>query len=97
MTPDNIWILGITQEPSTKGYYLVFYHDTYGSFIQINKNVECMEYGDFYEIKEIGCGGYGTIYTAKYELVDEPETVVLKRFKHFDQMPELFINEVSYY
>ena len=66
-----------------------------------------MQYSDFYELKEIGSGGYGTVYTAKYkgtakyrryleeEEEDMPETVVLKRFKSFDEMPELFISEVS--
>ena len=58
-----------------------------------------MEYNDFYELKEIGSGGYGTVYTAKYrnysEVRDMPETVVLKRFKNFDETPELFISEVS--
>ena len=58
-----------------------------------------MEYNDFYELKEIGAGGYGTVYTAKYKKYSEiksmKETVVLKRFKSFDEMPELFISEVS--
>ena len=58
-----------------------------------------MQYGDFYELEEIGFGGYGTVYTAKYrnysEEEDIPETVVLKRFKSFDETPELFISEVS--
>ena len=59
-----------------------------------------MEYNDFYELKEIGAGGYGTVYTAKYKKYSEvrrmeEETVVLKRFKSFDEMPELFINEVN--
>ena len=57
-----------------------------------------MQYSDFYELKEIGAGGYGTVYTAKYKLYSEvrnmEETVVLKRFKSFDGMPELFISEV---
>ena len=55
-----------------------------------------MQYSDFYELKEIGSGGYGTIYTTKYRNYSEeeyiPETVVLKRFKSFD---ETFISEVS--
>ena len=57
-----------------------------------------MQYSDFDEIKEIGSGGYGTVYTAKYkgEVKDMEETVVLKRFKSFDETPELFISEVSY-
>ena len=58
-----------------------------------------MQYSDFYELNEIGSGGYGKVYTAKYkkysELRYKPRTVVLKRFKSFDQMPELFISEVS--
>ena len=58
-----------------------------------------MQYSDFYELKEIGAGGYGTVYTVKYkkysEIKDMRETVVLKRFNDFDGMPELFISEVS--
>ena len=58
-----------------------------------------MQYDDFYEIKEIGAGGYGTVYTAKYNNSKYSKylnkTVVLKRFKSFDETPELFINEVS--
>ena len=65
-----------------------------------------MQYSDFCELKEIGFGGYGTIYTAKYKGTakyrkypgveeDMPQTVVLKRFKSFDETPELFISEVS--
>jgi len=58
-----------------------------------------MEYSDFDEIKQIGSCGYGTVYTAKYKKYSEvrnmKETVVLKRFKGFDETPELFINEVS--
>ena len=53
-----------------------------------------IQYSDFYELKEIGSGGYGTVYTAKYRKYSEL-TVVLKRFKSFDEMPELFISEVS--
>ena len=53
-----------------------------------------MQYNDFYELKEIGTGGYGTVYTAKYkgtakyrrysfaeEEEDMPETVVLKQLR----------------
>ena len=58
-----------------------------------------MQYGDFYELKEIGSGGYGIVYTAKYkkysEVEDMKQTVVLKRFKSFDETLELFISEVS--
>ena len=64
-----------------------------------------MQYSDFYKLKEIGAGGYGTVYTAKYKgtakyrrylLAEEGEDiVVLKRFKNFDETPELFISEVN--
>ena len=60
-----------------------------------------MQYSDFDQIKEIGSGGYGTVYTAKYKKYSAeeriPETVVLKRFniKSFHEAPELFISEVS--
>ena len=71
----------------------------YDRFIQNNERVKYMQYGDFYELKEIGSGGYGTVYTARYkrysELKNVKETVVLKRFKSFDETPELFISEVS--
>ena len=60
--------------------------------------IQCSKFG---ELKEIGSGGYGTVYTAKYRGYpvneDIPETVVLKQLKSFDEMPELFISEVSSY
>ena len=64
--------------------------------IQINEDVEYMPYYDFSEIKQIGVGGYGTVYTAKYngkseKHINMPNTVVLKHFKSFDK---LFVNEV---
>ena len=67
-------------------------------FIQHNENVKHMRYSDFSELKEIGSGGYGSVYTAKYRNYSEEkmdETVVLKRIKSFDEMPELFISEVG--
>ena len=57
-----------------------------------------MQYDDFYEIEEIGSGGYGTVYTAKYKKPSNhgvPEKVVLKKFKNIDRKTELFISEVS--
>src|SRR6185312_5061100 len=94
LTPDNIWIIGITQEPSTREYYLIFYYDVHAlldRFIRNYKRVKYMQYNDFYEFEVIGSGGYGTVYTANYKNY----RVALKRFKDFDQMPELFINEVG--
>ena len=80
----------------------MLYHDVHAildRFIRNYELVKHMQYSDFYELKEIGAGGYGSVYTAKYkkylEEEDMPETVVLKRFKHFDETPELFISEVS--
>ena len=67
--------------------------------MRININVMYVRYNDFYEFKEIGSGGYGSVYTAKYrnysEVRNMQQTVVLKRFKSFYEMPELFISEVS--
>ena len=80
----------------------MFYHDVHSlldSFVRNDDLVKYMQYSDFYELKEIGSGGYGTVYTAKYRKYSEvrhmKETVVLKRFKSFDETPELFISEVS--
>ena len=100
LTPDNIWIIGITYQPTTREYYLVFYYDIHGildQFIQLNEDVQYIQYSDFGEIKQIGVGGYGTVYTAEYKREEKniPQTVVLKRFKSFDETPELFISEVS--
>ena len=82
---------------------MVFYHEIRAildKFIQINKGLEYMQYSDFYELKEIGSGGYGTVYIAKYKgklerHISMAETIALKRFNNFDQTAELFINEVS--
>ena len=77
----------------------MFYHDIHSlldRFIQNNEDVTYMQYSDFDKIKEIGSGGYGTVYTAKYKGEENMQyTVVLKRFKSFDETPELFISEVS--
>ena len=100
MTPDNVWIIGITQQPTTREYYLVFYHEIRSildKFIQLKGNIQYIQYSDFGEIKQIGVGGYGTVYTAEYKKhreEDMPQTVVLKQFKSFDKTPELFISEV---
>ena len=101
LTGDNIWIIGIAQEPSTRDYYLVFYYDLnaiLSRYIRIT-STRIMQYNDFYEIEEIGSGGYGTVYTAKHKIDEYPikyeERVVLKRFKNIDKNAELFINEVS--
>ena len=61
-----------------------------------------MQYSDFYELNEIGSGGYGKVYTARYKgelkvgyIIMQQTVVVLKRLKSFDETPELFISEVS--
>jgi hypothetical protein len=97
LTPDNIWIVGIAQEPSTCDYYLVFYHDmreVLNRVMQTNTEMRVFQYSDFEAIEEIGAGGYGTVYKAKCKSLDE-RIVVLKCFKNFDWMPELFVAEVS--
>ena len=69
----------------------MFYHEIrpiLDKIIQYYGNIKYMQYSDFYELKEIGFGGYGTVYTAKYKRYSE------LRFKSFDA-PELFISEVS--
>ena len=77
----------------------MFYHDIneiLNRVIRNNERVKYIQYGDFYELREIGSGGYGTVYSAKYKGEENiEETVVLKRFKSFDETPELFISEVS--
>ena len=96
-------IIGITQEPSTREYYLIFYHEirpVLDKIIKYYDDIWYIEYGDFDKLEEIGSGGYKTVYTAKYKnyLVESiPETVVLERFKSFDQIQtlELFTSEVS--
>jgi len=98
LTPDNVWIIGITQVPSMGGYYLVFYRETrpiLHKVIQYHspRYVKYIPFDSFYELKEIGSGGYRTVYTAKRE--NHSVIVVLKRFKYFDKALELFINEVS--
>ena len=77
---------------------MVFYYDVHAildNFIQNNEWVEYMQYNDFYELNEIGSGGYGKVYTAKYRNYSKAYIVVLKRLKSFDETPELFISEVS--
>jgi len=78
----------------------VLYRDIHAlldRFIRTNKDVKYLQFTHFSEIKEIGSGGYGTVYIAKYtnSLSLETHTRVLKRFKNFDEMSELFISEVS--
>ena len=102
LTPDNIWVIGITRELSTRDYYLVLYNDIRGVMdrvMRISKDVQFMPYTDFDEIEEIGSGRYGTVYSAKHRvdryLMHGQDRVALKCFKNFDQASELFISEVS--
>ena len=91
--------------PSTQEYYLVFYYDVLSlldrCIIQHDNRgrMQYMYYEDFDEIKEIGSGGYGSVYTARYILYTGvpfmKETIVLKRINNSDEKPELFIAEVS--
>ena len=107
LSTQNTWIIGLTQEPSTRAYYVIFYYDIYAilgkqrCFNYFGKMYINIPYSDFDEFSDIGSGGYGTVHTAKYKYRslslsygNIPEYVVLKRFKRFDGTPELFINEV---
>src|SRR5438128_2200772 len=86
LTPDNVWVIGITQELSTRDYYLVLYYDIHPILSRLVRitNMAFIQYDDFYEIEEIGSGGYATVYTAKYNKYREnwciTERVVLKEF-----------------
>ena len=99
-TPENIWIIGITR--NTQACYLVFcleIRSILDKLKQINEDVEYMEYCDFSEIKQIGTGGYGTVYTARYDGMSKKhinvlKAVVLKCFKGSDKLL-LFASEVS--
>ena len=82
------------QEPSTKGYYLVFYHDIHAvldRFIQTNEKVKYMQYADFDEIKEIGSGGYAYCQIQKACMGYVRNCC----FKCCDRMLKLFISKVS--
>jgi hypothetical protein len=92
-------IIGITQEHSAGDYYLVFYREmrailTLERVIRSNREMKLFQYSEFDALKEIGAGAYGTVYKAKCKSMHK-RRVVLKRFKNFDQMPELFVAEVS--
>ena len=73
LTSDNIWIIGITKEPLTEDCYLVFHYDMQSVLDHIvhiiNSVLWCdfswINYNELDEIKKIGSGGYGTVYTAK--------------------------------
>ena len=105
LTQENISIVGITQEPSTWEYYLVFYHEMgpmLDKIIQRYGRLQYIPYGNFDELEEIGSSCYKTVYTAKYRNNSQMQisysnsgTVVLKCFKNFDLMPKLFISEVG--
>jgi len=77
-------------------YYVVFYHEIKSiikSFIRGGvEGVGCIRY-DFVQLDEIGSGDYRTVYTARYR--NKPGTFVLKRFKNYNEKPELLISEVS--
>src|SRR5689334_15174810 len=94
--------MGIAQQPRTQNYYLVFYNEIntmLDKFLQIHEDIKFMQYTDFYEIKDIGAGGYGTVYKARHKIneypIKEHKYVVLKQFNNFDLAPALFISEVS--
>src|SRR6185369_11570244 len=94
LTPDNIWIIGVTQEPTTEDYWLVFYSDVrviLEGILQANWLVDEIPYDKFENIEKIGSGGCGTVHRAQLG----GGFVVLKEFKQFSETSELFISEVG--
>ena len=91
LTPDNVWIIGITQQPFTCEYYLVFYYDVHAildRFIQRYNGggrirIRYMRYDDFYRLEEIGSGGYGSVYTAKYKKYSEERKLLYSNALYF--------------
>jgi len=76
----------------------VFYYDVHAILMHIGDVIKHIPYTNLDKIRKIGFGGYGTVYRARYTNsasgrdMDIPKNVVLKRFKHFKQTPELFIS-----
>jgi len=99
LSPHNIHIFGIAQEPSTQDYYLVFYDnvcqvlDKLMQVISSQHELKFMEFADFNEIEEVGSGAYGTVYTVNCNSLKKQ--VALKSFKNSNEIPELFISEVG--
>jgi len=101
LSSHNNWIIGITQR-ALGDYYLIFYykiHSLFNKFIQIIKfsdfGIKFIPFDNFDNIREIGSGGYGTIYITKYKHLSNPsqlENVALKRYKRYYQSFELFVS-----
>ena len=99
--------MGITQKGTD--YYLVFYSDSHSAlrrFVEVIElspdiDIRFISYDKFDEIKEIGSGGYGTVYTTTCKdlnhLLKQDGCVALKRFKNLDRRPELFVSEVIFF
>ena len=79
-------------------------HSLFNKFIQIinfsDFDIKFIPFDNFDNIQEIGSGGYGTVYIAKYKQLSNPsqhEYVSLKRYKRYYQSFELFMSEVTYF
>jgi len=103
-TPDNIWIIGITQETATRDYYLVFYRDidpilehvlrVKNSDEDSKVKLKFIQFEDLSNVEEIGSGGYGTVYAAECSVLDK-KRVALKWFKDSEQLIQLLRFEVK--
>jgi len=106
LTPDNIQIIGITQEPLTDDYYLVFYNDIH-SVLDVTMQMAESAFGhglswldlnDFEKIEEIQ-SHCKTVYIAKCKnpaKLQSTSNVVLKQFSNSDQMFKMLIFEVIF-
>ena len=82
---DNVWIIGITHESSTRDYYLAFHYEIDTILdkhlhLPFDDDLQIIQDIDVNEIEEIGSGGYATVHTAKYKNASE-DLVVFKRLK----------------
>jgi len=60
---NNVWIIGITQEPSIRTYYDVLCMQYWTGLYNLTSIYSICSMPTFM----IGVGGYGTVYTAKYK------------------------------
>jgi len=102
--PYNTNIIGITQKPITREYYLVFYYNLqsfFNRFLQTmsfsnDYTLGLLDFNDIHEITNIGSGGYGTVSMAIWKAPFKETEVALKRLTNEDpsQRLELLISEV---
>src|SRR6185312_15878455 len=101
LTPGNVRIIGVTHNPQTCSYYLVFYRDLKSSldeFMSLSSyydELRDIPFDTITDIEEVGFGEDAVIYTANYNNNDSPKRVALKWFEDSDKTITSFIAEVS--